>query len=188
MFERSHFFPTRNLGKVLDATTIAKKWHNWPYLDLNGLFMMNELVHHPPGQICLQYKTMLKLGGTTLTSGEGRGGERYFSQKWLAAISSKKGGFILASNVNKIPLHTFGCFCKGKTRIKQGYNNCSWPKGGRVGSQEQKHFPPLLHGEYPRPPGCLSLLGLDPLNPKIKIWILICSPYSFPTEVVGRSW
>ena len=25
-------------------------------------------------------------------------------------------------------------------------------------------------------------------NPKIKIWILICSPYSFPTEVVGRSW
>ena len=26
------------------------------------------------------------------------------------------------------------------------------------------------------------------LNPKIKIWILICCPYSFPTEVVGRSW
>ena len=25
-----------------------------------------------------------------------------------------------------------------------------------------------------------------PLNPKIKIWILICCPYSFPTEVVGR--
>ena len=29
---------------------------------------------------------------------------------------------------------------------------------------------------------------LNPLNPKIKIWILICGPYSFPTEVVGRSW
>ena len=27
----------------------------------------------------------------------------------------------------------------------------------------------------------------NPLNPKIKIWILICCPYSFPTEVVGRS-
>ena len=27
-----------------------------------------------------------------------------------------------------------------------------------------------------------------PLNPKIKIWILICCPHSFPTEVVGRSW
>ena len=24
--------------------------------------------------------------------------------------------------------------------------------------------------------------------PKIKIWILICCLYSFPTEVVGRSW
>ena len=29
---------------------------------------------------------------------------------------------------------------------------------------------------------------LNPLNPKIKIGILICCPYSFPTEVVGRSW
>ena len=28
----------------------------------------------------------------------------------------------------------------------------------------------------------------NPLNPKIKIWILICYPYLFPTEVVGRSW
>ena len=28
----------------------------------------------------------------------------------------------------------------------------------------------------------------NPLNPKIKIWILICCFYSFPTEVVGRSW
>ena len=27
---------------------------------------------------------------------------------------------------------------------------------------------------------------VNPLNPKIKIWILICSPNSFPTEVVGR--
>ena len=23
---------------------------------------------------------------------------------------------------------------------------------------------------------------------KIQIWILICCPYSFPTEAVGRSW
>ena len=29
---------------------------------------------------------------------------------------------------------------------------------------------------------------LKPLTPKIKIWILLCSLYSFPTEVVGRSW
>ena len=32
-----------------------------------------------------------------------------------------------------------------------------------------------------------NLLLLNPLNPKIKIWILICCPYSFPTQVVGRS-
>ena len=31
-------------------------------------------------------------------------------------------------------------------------------------------------------------LALTPLNPKIKIWILICYPYSFPTEKMGRSW
>ena len=29
---------------------------------------------------------------------------------------------------------------------------------------------------------------VNPLNPKIKIFILICCPYSFPTEVVGRGW
>ena len=29
---------------------------------------------------------------------------------------------------------------------------------------------------------------INPLNPKIKIKILICCPYSFPTEVVGRSF
>ena len=28
----------------------------------------------------------------------------------------------------------------------------------------------------------------NPLNPKVKIWILICRPYSFHTEVVGRNW
>ena len=28
----------------------------------------------------------------------------------------------------------------------------------------------------------------NPLNHKINIWILICCPYSFPREVVGRSW
>ena len=28
----------------------------------------------------------------------------------------------------------------------------------------------------------------NPLNHKIKVWILICCPYSFPGEVVGRSW
>ena len=27
---------------------------------------------------------------------------------------------------------------------------------------------------------------LNPLNRKIKIWILICCPYSFPSEVVGK--
>ena len=34
----------------------------------------------------------------------------------------------------------------------------------------------------------LETLAVNPLNPKIKIWNLICCPYSFPTEVVGRSW
>jgi len=35
----------------------------------------------------------------------------------------------------------------------------------------------------------MQQVRLNPLiNPKIKIWILICCPYSFPTEVVGRSW
>ena len=29
---------------------------------------------------------------------------------------------------------------------------------------------------------------INPLNSKIKIWILSCCPSSFPTEVVGRSW
>ena len=33
-----------------------------------------------------------------------------------------------------------------------------------------------------------SIHVLNPLNPKIKIWILICCPYSFPKEVDGRSW
>ena len=28
--------------------------------------------------------------------------------------------------------------------------------------------------------------SLNPLNPKIKIWILFCRPYSFPTEVVEK--
>ena len=28
---------------------------------------------------------------------------------------------------------------------------------------------------------------VNPLNPKIKLSILICCPYSFPTEEVGRS-
>ena len=32
------------------------------------------------------------------------------------------------------------------------------------------------------------LFIFNPLNPKIKIWILICCTHSFPTEVVGRSW
>ena len=30
--------------------------------------------------------------------------------------------------------------------------------------------------------------GTGNKNPKIKIWILICCPYSFSTEVVRRSW
>ena len=29
---------------------------------------------------------------------------------------------------------------------------------------------------------------LNPLNPKIKIKILICRPYSFTIEAEGRSW
>ena len=30
--------------------------------------------------------------------------------------------------------------------------------------------------------------GFNPLNPKVKIKILIYRPYSFTVEVVGRSW
>ena len=33
----------------------------------------------------------------------------------------------------------------------------------------------------------INLLVFNPLNPKIKIEILICCPYSFPIEAVGRS-
>ena len=36
--------------------------------------------------------------------------------------------------------------------------------------------------------GGIESVLINPLNPKIKIWILICCRYSFPTEVVGRSW
>ena len=32
----------------------------------------------------------------------------------------------------------------------------------------------------------VSILTL--LKPKIEVWILICCRYSFPTELVGRSW
>ena len=35
--------------------------------------------------------------------------------------------------------------------------------------------------------GLLHAVLINPLNPKIKIGILICCPYSFRTEVVGRS-
>ena len=31
-------------------------------------------------------------------------------------------------------------------------------------------------------------MQFNPLNPKIKIKILLCRPYSFTIEVVGRSW
>ena len=31
-----------------------------------------------------------------------------------------------------------------------------------------------------------NLTPVNPLSPKIKIWILICCPYSFPTDVVGE--
>ena len=43
----------------------------------------------------------------------------------------------------------------------------------------------ILQGEI----WCWLLLGLKELiNPRIKIWILICCPYSIPTEILGRSW
>ena len=43
----------------------------------------------------------------------------------------------------------------------------------------------ISHSEVGRK---IRRLPLNPLNPRIKIWILICCFYSFPTEVVGRSW
>ena len=42
-------------------------------------------------------------------------------------------------------------------------------------------------GQRPLDPD-LKVLSFNPSNPKIKIWILICCPYLFPTEVVGRGW
>ena len=33
----------------------------------------------------------------------------------------------------------------------------------------------------------VSQISVKPLKPEFKILILICCPYSFPTEVVGRS-
>ena len=53
-----------------------------------------------------------------------------------------------------------------------------WLQGSKQvpsGSPGQVHF---LAGQ----------VTFNPLNPKIKIKILIFCPYSFPTEVVGRSW
>ena len=43
-------------------------------------------------------------------------------------------------------------------------------------------FKVVSNGEWP------TYWRLNPLNPKVKIWILICCLYLFPTEVVGRSW
>ena len=31
-----------------------------------------------------------------------------------------------------------------------------------------------------------SIIKFNPLNPRIKIWILVRCPYSFPTDIVGR--
>ena len=36
--------------------------------------------------------------------------------------------------------------------------------------------------------GWVKKVKINPLNTKIKIWNLICCSYSFPTDVVGRSW
>ena len=33
-----------------------------------------------------------------------------------------------------------------------------------------------------------AVASFKPLNPRIKIWILICCPYSFATEALGRNW
>ena len=46
----------------------------------------------------------------------------------------------------------------------------------------EQHGP--THKSLPKPPSHF----FNPLNPKIKIWILICCVYSFPTEEEGRSW
>ena len=46
----------------------------------------------------------------------------------------------------------------------------------------------LVRWLIPKSTGTKSYMEVNPLNPKIKLWILICCLYSFPTEVVGRSW
>ena len=49
-------------------------------------------------------------------------------------------------------------------------------------------YPPLFSDiAIRRATHCWTDVILITLNPKIKIWILICRPYSFPADVVGRS-
>ena len=50
-------------------------------------------------------------------------------------------------------------------------------------------YPPLLSDMAIRLAAhCWTDAIFNPLHPKIKIWILTWYPYSFPTDVVGRSW
>ena len=46
----------------------------------------------------------------------------------------------------------------------------------------------LLEDSYLSAAMPIGQVSFNPLNLKINIWILIRRPYSFPTEVVGRSW
>ena len=50
-------------------------------------------------------------------------------------------------------------------------------------------YPPLFFDmAIRRAAHCWTDAIFNPLHPKIKIWILTCYPYSFPADVVGRSW
>ena len=52
---------------------------------------------------------------------------------------------------------------------------------------EIKDFLQQLFSSVPTVYGYLQFyMPINPLNPEVKIWILICCPYLFPTEVIGE--
>ena len=71
------------------------------------------------------------------------------------------------------------CFCGSKSKRQ----NCAKAKRRSIFSCLCPPSPPYRFLVRP-----LTLQNINSLNRKIKIWMLICCLYSFPTEVQGRSW
>lgn len=69
------------------------------------------------------------------------------------------------------------------------FANLFWGSGGffSVNNNVSKK-PCKFSGLQKKSPLVFRGFLVQPFNRKIKIWILISCPYSFPTEVMGRSW